>query len=920
MIELRNVSKTYKSKKGVSTKALDDVSIKLPDTGLIFIVGKSGSGKSTLLNLISGLDKEDSGEIIVDGKSLKKFKSKDYDYYRNRYIGFVFQEFNLISEYNVYDNILLSLKLQKIKCSKNDCDLLLDKLGLNGLGNRKVYELSGGQKQRVSIGRALIKNPKVLIADEPTGSLDEVSGKGIFEILKAVSKDRLVIVVSHDIESAKTYADNIIEISDGKVIYNTLNIEIVSTQSFTSIKSKLPFKDKLKFALLNLGRHKIRLIFTILLICASLTFFQISKNMGNIDIIYTHREALNNLNSNYIDIKKYEVIGNSLGPFERYFNNEDRENIIDKIGSNYLLKYRIQENGEYLTLDYNEENMLAKNGFSRDAYYFHDRTKDRFVISSNTYLEGKEILGRMPEDNDEIMIHSHLADIFMKVGIGEYIEIDETTIVKKSYYYPKSYEELLNTSKYIKLGSDYKLKVVGIIMDDVDEYEYIKNVESLESMYSYVDGIEKIKDKKFMQFLIDVVEPSYEIYVREEFINEENYKRNTRMTDTILVTEGEKSSNSRSGYLNGKLEYYDGNKFKEIDSLNSNEIILGTNYLNSISDGEYNKNLEKFISDYEKENKPKQEEKLEIQKRNEEKLNKYQKEVDKLLKDQENGLRLDEVIEFPQFEKVPDFEYKDEYTLKEDFFLDYMKDKDLVGKTISIKFIMQDSYSAVSEYKDVLIRGFSVTTDMSFVSDDIGNEAITDNVLNTEIKVYEPDKDKMYKLLKTYPIPLYQYTNLDVKLPPFQSRSFISNDIISVGQSAFAYSKITLYISIVFAVFAFILITNFIAISITGNKKTIGILRALGTKRIDIFKIFLNQSLIMCGISFILSIVITFILKEIGNGFISNYYSYKIELFLYSGQNIWLTLGVLIITIILSNLFIINKIASMKPVDAINEK
>lgn len=185
MIELRNISKTYKFKKGVSTKSLDEVSIKLPDTGLIFIVGKS-----TLLNLISGLDKEGSNEIIVDGK----------------------------------------------------------------------------------------------------------------------------------------------------VIYNTLNNEIVSTQSFTSIKSKLPFKDKLKFALLNLGRHKIRLIFTILLICASLTFLQISKNIGNADIIYTHREALNNLNSNYIDIKKYEVIGNSLDFFERYFNNENRKEIIKTLGDNYLLK------------------------------------------------------------------------------------------------------------------------------------------------------------------------------------------------------------------------------------------------------------------------------------------------------------------------------------------------------------------------------------------------------------------------------------------------------------------------------------------------------------------------------------------------------------------------------------------------------
>lgn len=256
MIEFRDVSKTYKSKKGVSTIALDHVSFRLPQKGFLFILGKSGSGKSTLLNILGGLDQCDSGDFIVDGKNTKKFRSKDFDYYRNTYIGFVFQEFHLIEEYNVYDNITLSLKLQKEKVDLAKVDSILAKVGMEGLGKRKINELSGGQKQRVAIARALIKNPQILLADEPTGSLDRETGNQIFSLLKEISKEKLVVVVSHDRESAITYADGIIEIQDGKIISNSISVEEEDSSVFQSKKSRLPFWSSLKFAMLNLGAKK----------------------------------------------------------------------------------------------------------------------------------------------------------------------------------------------------------------------------------------------------------------------------------------------------------------------------------------------------------------------------------------------------------------------------------------------------------------------------------------------------------------------------------------------------------------------------------------------------------------------------------------------------------------------------------------
>ena len=216
MLQLKNISKTYRTKNGATHRALNNVSLRFGEKGLVFIVGKSGGGKSTLLNMIAALDKPDSGEMLLYGNSFSNFSKSDYDAYRNTYVGVIFQEYNLLKTLTVYQNIALALGLQHNESSEK-VDEVIKKLGLEELAQRKPNDISGGQSQRVAIARAMVKDPKIIVADEPTGNLDSKTGHEMFEVFKELSKDRLVIIVTHDRDIADEMGDRVIEILDGRI-------------------------------------------------------------------------------------------------------------------------------------------------------------------------------------------------------------------------------------------------------------------------------------------------------------------------------------------------------------------------------------------------------------------------------------------------------------------------------------------------------------------------------------------------------------------------------------------------------------------------------------------------------------------------------------------------------------------------------
>ncbi len=222
MLELKKIKKSY-TVGDFTTEALDEISVSFRQNEFVAILGASGSGKTTCLNVIGGLDRYDSGDLIINGKSTKKFKEKDWDAYRNNTIGFVFQSYNLISHLSIVANVEMGMTLSGVSRSEKHRKALevLEKVGLKDHIHKKPGQLSGGQMQRVAIARALANNPDILLCDEPTGALDTKTSIQIMDLIKEIASDKLVIMVTHNPELAHTYADRIVEFQDGKVISDT---------------------------------------------------------------------------------------------------------------------------------------------------------------------------------------------------------------------------------------------------------------------------------------------------------------------------------------------------------------------------------------------------------------------------------------------------------------------------------------------------------------------------------------------------------------------------------------------------------------------------------------------------------------------------------------------------------------------------
>lgn len=413
MIKLSNVTKIYCTKKNTTTIALKDINLQFPNKGMVFVCGKSGSGKSTLLNIIGGLDYVSQGSIEVDNQVMNVFTSKEYDSYRNTYVGFIFQEFNLVDEYTVRGNIEMALKLQDKKVTEDILVDALSKVGMDEYLDRYTNELSGGQKQRIAIARAIIKQNNVILADEPTGALDVDNGKVVFELLKDLSKTKLVIVVTHDKDAAKAYGDRIIELEDGLIISDSCANDCSSEgEKYKTTKTKLPFLYALNMGWKSLKYKKIRLFISCLLLCVSLTLMGIASLLSNVDTKSIVTNSVIEDNASIIGFRKNY---NDKAANYRHYNYITDSDLAEIDKEIKFLEYDIPVNGYICQADNS----------------IYDKATFHSIIEINNKNDLKDFGYELFENSkeitnwDEVYITDFLAEALLKTE--EYRKLEKST-------------------------------------------------------------------------------------------------------------------------------------------------------------------------------------------------------------------------------------------------------------------------------------------------------------------------------------------------------------------------------------------------------------------------------------------------------------------------------------------------------------
>ena len=509
MLEIKNITKTYHTE-GFTQKALDNVSINFRKCEFTSILGPSGSGKTTLLNIIGGLDHYDSGDLIINETSTKKYNDRDWDTYRNHRVGFVFQNYNLITHQSVLANVELALTLsgvskkERIKRAKK----ALEKVGLKDHIHKKPSQLSGGQMQRVAIARALVNDPDILLADEPTGALDTATSKQVMDLLKEIALDKLVIMVTHNPEIAEEYSNRIVRLKDGKIIDDTnpydgkinTELELIEEKKKTK-KTSMSFKTALSLSLNNLLTKKGRTMLTAFAGSIGIIGIALILSLSNGIQLYINKTEEETLSSYPLKIEKESVDMSSMlqtlsGNKKQEEHDDDKIHSVNIMGDMFeTMSKEVKHNDMKSFKEYlNNKTDITK--YTTDIAY-------GYKVSLNLYKNDSDKILRVNPTTvlDTIgMGTSGISDLYsgMLTNYDVFFEmINNDKLLHQQYdlvsgKWAEKYNEMVLVVGENNEISDYTLYSLGILSQD-DLKEQFQNMTSGKEVtfekktYSYDD-------------------------------------------------------------------------------------------------------------------------------------------------------------------------------------------------------------------------------------------------------------------------------------------------------------------------------------------------------------------------------------------------------------------------------------------------
>ncbi len=984
MLQLVNISREYKQKKGPTVKALDNVNLTFNEKGLIFILGKSGSGKSTLLNVIGGLDRYTNGELFIKGKSANNFKQNEFDSYRNTMIGFIFQEYNLLNDFTVGQNIAIALELQGKKASNEAVNEYLTLLDMHGYAHRKTNTLSGGQKQRVAIARALIKQPDIIMADEPTGALDSNTGRQLFEILRKLAEHKLVIVVTHDHEFAETYGDRIIEFSDGKIIrditkevkegeknitFNQDSIDIAGNYQLTSedfekinayieqkksgvkiqianetdfiasppvtpypptneiklLKSRLPSKAALKMGVNALKHKRFRLVLSIILASIAFGMFGFTNAMANFNAKNVTLDEMINQDISSSQITKVNRYSHDE---ENYYENELKMTPEDIL---HLNEQNLTESKAVPLIPFvvSFENNLPSSEESRAdkllgtlanyssnpmATYFESETELKLI-------SGGLLHGHMPSAKGEVAIPSSVASLFTKYGYiaeqsGTVQQISNPGILLNKTLFPNKkivgvYDSGFDNDKFLSLFGEednFLASLSGSQPPDyinsglhnvylVSEVEFNETTNS-PSYYLTAEGwsfngeLEVVTLGETNIQNVDSARKIEELAAAPNilFIGSNSASMTFSKNDVVipysLVSDSLPSlENKLTTIKNGLLATADNDSviadFLEVYGPFYNIISFDPNPLNwsnaeksEYREAYYNALFDEsqlFTSNEFQNDKPGSKLILPL----------LQTELS-LLTNIPVTLNYSEGNRFMFDEEVP-----------------RENNLNIVGLYLDISSILNPGYYTSNFYiTEALAKQFGYLENGVFPSALLFHGAGRANIT--------PSVEFAFRGFNASEAGIF-----------YRLKNQVTTSINFIDNLMSAFSQIFTVLGVIFAVFAALLLMNFITLSVSFKKQEVGILRAIGARGIDVSRIFMYEAGVIGLINFALATIILFI----GGGIFNNYFMQtlgtSVGILSVGIQQIGLILLLSLAVSLISSFVPVFRLTLKKPIDAI---